>query len=258
MFGLDERLAALGDGETLLLVIVVAVLLGLRHATDPDHLTAVSTLVAGERERTGRRAAALGAAWGCGHATTLFAFGLPVILFDDQAPRWVSQAAEVLIGLVIIGLALRLLMRWRHGYFHMHAHTHDGLEHTHPHAHPVTTPRGDAHVRLPHAHVHPVRPRSCLGAYGVGLVHGIGGSAGVGVLLLAAIPNPLEGVAALSLFALCTIASMVIASFGLGYTISRRTVRHAFATVAPTLGALSLIFGAWYALGALEAVPYML
>jgi len=74
MFGLDERIAAT-DGASTWIVLAVAVLLGLRHATDPDHLAAVTTLVASGRERAACRAGELGLAWGLGHAATLFAFG---------------------------------------------------------------------------------------------------------------------------------------------------------------------------------------
>ena len=71
MFGLDQHLAGLSDGTTLLLVAAVACVLGLRHATDPDHLAAVTTLIAGARERGSLLAGRLGLAWGAGHATSL-------------------------------------------------------------------------------------------------------------------------------------------------------------------------------------------
>jgi high-affinity nickel permease len=74
MLGLDNWIAAFSDSGKLALVAVVAVVLGFRHATDPDHLAAVSTLVAGTREHATRAAARLGLFWGLGHATTLFAF----------------------------------------------------------------------------------------------------------------------------------------------------------------------------------------
>lgn len=255
MFGLDERIAAIGSAESLLIVAVVAVLLGVRHATDPDHLTAVSTLVASDEEHGTRRARTLGLSWGLGHATTLFAFGLPIVLFDRFLPEPVVQAAEVTIGLVIIVLALRLLGRWRRGHFHSHPHEHtDGGSHRHLHAH-TEAPR-EGHPEA-HAHSHPSPPaRTAVGAYGIGLVHGMGGSAGVGVLLLAAIPVAATGVLALALFALVTAISMAIASSSLGYALSRGPVARHFGAVAPALGTLSLAFGAWYALGALGAVPY--
>ena len=80
MFGVDTWLSGLSDGGTLLVVAGVALLLGLRHATDPDHLAAVTTLIAG-KERGTRHALRLGCSWGAGHATSLFALGLPIVLF---------------------------------------------------------------------------------------------------------------------------------------------------------------------------------
>ena len=93
MFGLDNALAGLSDGTTLLLVLAAAMLLGLRHASDPDHLAAVTTLVAGGREGSGRRAARLGFTWGAGHATSLFAFGLPIVLWRAYLPDLEASTA---------------------------------------------------------------------------------------------------------------------------------------------------------------------
>jgi sulfite exporter TauE/SafE len=232
MFGLDDQLAALGDGAAFAIVAAIAILLGLRHATDPDHLTAVTTLVAGD-DRSPGRAGRLGLAWGLGHATTLFLFGLPIVLFNRYLPERVTQAAEVLIGLVIVALALRLLLRWSRGELRMHAVG-------------------------PHDHLGGDRPvRTLRGAYAIGLVHGIGGSAGVGVLLLGAVPSKVEGVLALLLFAVCTALSMCIASSGFGAAVSRPRVRRRFLQLTPGLAIASLAFGAWYSLGALETVPYV-
>jgi high-affinity nickel permease len=225
VFGLDTWVASFSDGATLGLVCLVAMVLGLRHATDPDHLAAVSTLIAGTRERATRAAAQLGLYWGLGHATTLFAFGLPIVLFQSYLPEPAQEAAETTVGLVIVALAVSLLLRWHRGAFHTHHHP-------------------------------PRRARSPLQAYGIGLVHGMGGSAGVGVLLLASIHNREIAVAALGLFALCTALSMAALSTGLGFTLERGRVGRVFPTLAPVLGVISLSFGVWYALGALQVAPY--
>src|SRR4051812_23309084 len=224
MFGLDDKIASLGSGEAFVLVAVIAVLLGLRHATDPDHLTAVTTLIAGDAHHDHRKARSLGFVWGLGHATTLFVFGLPIVLTKSYLPEPVQQAAETAVGLVIICLAVRLLVRWHQGQFRGHHHSHG---------------------------------RSPSQAYAIGLVHGMGGSAGVGVLLLAAIPARVEATAALALFAIFTAVSMAIASTTFGYALTRGPVLQRFTTLAPALGALSLVFGVWYSLGALDAVPYL-
>jgi high-affinity nickel permease len=249
MFGLDDWITHFSDGATLLIVVGVAVLLGLRHATDPDHLAAVTTLIASGKERTKRVAARLGFAWGLGHATTLFAFGLPIVLFKAYLPERVQQGAETTVGFVIVALAVWLLVRWRRGSFHVHMHDHGARRHLHVHDHSRSGR---------HAHTHTVRARSPLQAYGIGLVHGMGGSAGVGVLLLAAIHNRAVAVLALALFAFFTAVSMALLSTGFGLTLSSAPARRSFNRIAPALGAASLVFGVWYALGALELAPYVL
>lgn len=249
MFGLDDQIAGLSDGGGILIAVVVALLLGMRHATDPDHLTAVSTLVMSEDERGPRRAGMLGAAWGAGHAVTLFALGLPIVLFDKYLPHWAQQGLEVAIGAVIVLLGIRLLVRWRRGYFHTHVHTHDGVPHAHPHVHE------GAHG--PHEHRHAERlGRSPRAAFGIGLMHGAGGSAGVGVLLVAAVPGEAAGLAALAVLAVGTAISMAAVSSGFGYALARGPLVRRFENAAPVFGALSVAFGVWYALAAFETVPY--
>ena len=244
MLGLDGWLAGFSDGTTLLVVGLVAVVLGLRHATDPDHLAAVATLIAGTEERATRAAARLGLAWGTGHAASLFAFGVPIVLFKAYLPEPVQQGAEAAVGVLIAALAVWLLIRWRRGLFHVHVHAHERL-HAHGHVHD-----GDRH---PHRTAPARRPAQ---AFGIGLIHGTGGSAGVGVLLLASILDHALAVAALAIFAFCTALSMALLSTGLGRALASAPLRASFDRLAPALAVLSLAFGAWYALGALDVAPY--
>jgi ABC-type nickel/cobalt efflux system permease component RcnA len=247
MFGLDDWIASFSDGATLAVVAAVAIVLGLRHASDPDHLAAVSTLVAGTRERAAGAAARLGLAWGLGHAVSLFAFGLPIVLFKAYLPEPVQQGAETSVGILIAGLAVWLLVRWRRGLFHIHVHAHDRTLHAHGHVHDSS------------AHPHQSRPaRTPLQALGIGLIHGMGGSAGVGVLLLATIHDRALAVGALVLFAACTAISMALLSTGLGFTLGRAPLARTLQRLAPALAVVSLSFGVWYALGALEVAPYYL
>jgi ABC-type nickel/cobalt efflux system permease component RcnA len=240
MFGLDDKIAAFSNGGSLWIVLAVAILLGLRHATDPDHLAAVSTLVAGGRDRIARRAGELGLAWGLGHAVTLFAFGLPILLLDSYLPERVQQAAETAVAVVIVYLAVRLLVRWRRGDFrHAHTHAHAGEQHSHAHA--------------SHDHRH---PRSRLGAFGIGLVHGMGGSAGIGILLVASVESTAMAVGSLAVLAVFTAVSMTLISGGFGRTLVSRPVSSAFGAVAPALGSVSLAFGVWYATSAWSLTPY--
>ena len=228
MFGLDDHIAELSNGASVLVVVLVAALLGLRHATDPDHLAAVATLVAAKRERVARSAARMGAFWGLGHATTLLLFGLPIVLADRYLPEPAQRGAETAVAVLIVYLAVRLLHRWRTGYFRPHEHGHD-------HRHRVRTP---------------------LGAFGIGLVHGMGGSAGVGVLLLAAIPSRTVAVVSLVVLAAFTAVSMTLLTTGFGLTLRARPMAGSLGAVAPVLGTLSLAFGFWYAAAVWSLMPY--
>ncbi len=229
-------------GHGAIVVLLIAFALGLRHASDPDHLVAVSTLVADTRDRAVRAAARLGAAWGLGHATTLLAFGLPVLLVRAYLPHVVEQAAEASIGVIIVVLAGRLLVRWRQGAYHMHLHAHDGRRHAHVHS----------HEREPeHAHVHAVRtPRQ---AFSIGLVHGMAGSGGVAVLLIAAIPSTALACVALVLLVAGCAVSMTLMSALVGRALGAADARRRFARAIPVLGSVALAFGGWYLVAALEA-----
>ena len=238
MFGLDDFLASYSDGTSLVLVALVAILLGLRHATDPDHLAAVTTLIA-STERRARDAARLGLAWGAGHALTLFALGVPIVLYSAYLPDRARRGAETAIGFLIAGLAVWLLIRWRRGAFHAHAHDHGERSHAHLHSHEAA----------PHDHR---RSRTPLGAFSVGLLHGIGGSAGVGILLVSTIDGTGLSLLALAILAAFTAASMTLLTTGFGLTLANRSIGR----LAPALGLASLAFGAWYAMGAQNLLPY--
>ena len=233
-------------------ILVIALLLGLRHATDPDHLAAVTTLVASEggRGRAARRAGLMGLLWGAGHGTTLVLLGLPLVLLGRYLPEAAQRIAETAIGVIIVLLAVRLLVRWRRGLYHAHAHSHGGgPPHRHVHSHAGET--GGSHE-----HGHRIPPRTPFSAYGVGFVHGIGGSGGLTLLLLSTIPDRAEAVGALLVFAAGTALSMALLSTAFGLAITRGPVARNFERVAPALGVLGVAFGAWYALGALEIVTY--
>jgi high-affinity nickel permease len=232
------------------MAILVAILLGLRHATDPDHLTAVATLFLTDQRGGPRRAAGLGLAWGLGHAATLFAFGVPVVLFSRHLSDSVQRTAEAAIGLVIVALAVRLLLRWHRGYFHVHLHSHGAFRHAHTHAHE----HGHRAPGHPMHHTHPHAEslgRSPLTAFGIGMMHGIGGSAGVGILLVGAVSSQGLAAVALLMFAGATAISMALVSTALAYALASGAIRHRLTGLVPLFGAASLLFGVWYSIGAL-------
>jgi ABC-type nickel/cobalt efflux system permease component RcnA len=245
LLGLDDFIASYSNGAAVWLVLLAAALLGLRHATDPDHIAAVTTLVAGTRERAARAAAELGAAWGLGHAVTLFVFGIPILLLDKYLPERAQQAAETAIAFVIAYLAVRLILRWRRGVFHAHAHEHGSIRHAHLHSHERSA-----------EHAHPHHARTKLGSFAIGLVHGMGGSAGVGILLVASIESQALSVISLALLAIFTAVSMTVLSTGFGAALASRPLRSSFAAVAPALAVASLGFAVWYGAAAWALAPY--
>ena len=249
MAALDGWLEGFMHGPASLgVILLISALLGLRDASDPDHLAAVTTLIASEEDLDKvRKAGFMGLLWGAGHGTTLVLIGLPLVLFNRYLPEAVQQTAETLIGAIIILLAVRLLLRWRRGLFHVHSHSHGGEPHRHVHSH-----AGEADEAHEHAH----KRRTPLGAYGVGLIHGVGGSGGLTLLLLSTISDKTQAAGALLLFAAGTAVSMALLSTAFGLAIAGGPLGRNFERVAPVLGVLGVAFGTWYALGALGMVVY--
>jgi hypothetical protein len=231
---LDSVLTGLFDGAPLLVALAVAFLLGLRHASDPDHLVAVTSLVASEDGDT-RQAARLGAWWGIGHAGALLAIGIPLIAFKTELPAWLESGAEKAIGVVIVVLAARVIYKWARGDFRASAHAHD-----------------DGHGKRRHlrrgsgGHRH-VKVRTPGQALSIGLLHGLAGTGAVVLLLIAALPNRLEAGAALAMFAPMSIASMAALTAAFAWLLTRPIVEPIYRTVLiPALGLFGVMFGIWY------------
>jgi ABC-type nickel/cobalt efflux system permease component RcnA len=229
---LDAWLTSLIDGAPLLVALGIAFVLGVRHASDPDHLVAVTSLVAADQGDL-RGATRLGAWWGAGHAATLLAVGLPLIALEEDLPAWLERGAETGIGLVILALGLRVIVKWTRGDYRAGPHGHRG--HDHRHLRP-----GDVHH---HAHV-----RSPRQAFGIGLLHGLAGTGAVVVLLIAAMPGRLEAAAALAVFAPMSILSMALCTSAFAWVLTRPVIEPLYRTVlVPVLGVFGLVFGLWYA-----------
>jgi ABC-type nickel/cobalt efflux system permease component RcnA len=234
-------------------VIGVGFVLGLRHALDPDHVVAVTTLAS---QRAGfRRTSLVGAWWGLGHALTLSIAGGAILLLRVTVPPRVSDALEAVVAVMLIvlgALALRRAARWR---LHAHPHEHDGATHVHFHAHAAREAAAvrAAHDPPPHdtaphraaAHHHPHPFSGGLRPFLVGCVHGLAGSAGLALLVLSAAPTLAAGALYLVVFALGTIGGMLLLSalmsLPLGYLESRYAAVHRAVQIAA--GAASLGFG---------------
>jgi len=236
---IDAWLTEMIAGAPLLVALGIAFVLGLRHASDPDHLVAVTSLVAAD-DGDVRAATRLGAWWGVGHAVTLLALGLPLIALKSQLPAWLESAAEKGVGLVILALAARVIVKWARGDYRAGPHTHEHHDH-HAHDH--------RHLRegegTGHRHNQLRSPRQ---AFGIGMLHGLAGTGAVVVLLIAALPSRLEAAAALAVFAPMSIVSMALFTSAYAWVLTRPVVAPLYRTVlVPALGAFGIVFGLWYA-----------
>jgi high-affinity nickel permease len=240
--GLDAWLTGLLDGAPLLVALAIAFILGLRHASDPDHLVAVTSLVAGSESGT-RDATRLGFWWGLGHAATLLLIGLPLIAVKSGLPGWLETAAERGIGLLIIALAARVILKWVRGDYRAGRHGHEGAA--------GDVPADEAHRHLRHgerpSHRHrQVRtPRQALA---IGFLHGLAGTGAIVLLLLAALPTRLEAALGLAVFAPMSILSMAACTTAFAWVLTRPVIEPLYrAVLIPALGLFGVVFGLWYA-----------
>jgi hypothetical protein len=215
--------------------------LGLRHASDPDHLVAVTSLVAAEGGDS-RSAARLGAFWGLGHAATLVAIGLPLIALKSELPIWLEAGAEKAVGLVIVLLAGRVSWKWLRGDYRLGPHAHGPASDVDPGA-------PHRHLRLGEQPDHRHRRVRTPGqALGIGLLHGVAGSGAVVLALIAALPTQLEAAAALAVFAPMSIVSMAALTGAFAWVLTRPIIEPVYRRVLiPALGCFGLLFGLWYA-----------
>ncbi len=234
----------------------------MRHATDPDHVIAVTTIVSNQRNTM--RAALIGASWGVGHTLTILVVGAGIILFNLIIPVRVGLSMELSVAVMLILLGL-----WNVAGFlrdvpeaavttsssipvHSHAHSHGDYIHSHAHSH------------HPESHTHATenthlawldRVFGNLGAYQylrplvVGIVHGLAGSAAVALLVLTTIRNAHWAVAYLLIFGVGTIAGMMLITMSVAsaFTFMGRGSKKFSRRLALASGLLSLGFGIFVA-----------
>ena len=250
---------------SLISIIALGFFLGMRHATDPDHVIAVTTIVS--RERKLGKSAWIGAVWGIGHTLTIFVVGAAIILLDLVVPQQGTGSAQVHISpriglamdlavaimLIVLGVMnVRRFSRWvpsvaGDAVVHSHSHGHGDYVHSHPHSHqPDSHPHAANQTLLARIDQLLLRFRS----YGlirpliIGIVHGLSGSAAVALLVVPIIRDPRWSVAYLLVFGVGTIIGMMLVTFTIASAF--HVVRGGpqfFRRLALASGLLSLGFG---------------
>jgi ABC-type nickel/cobalt efflux system permease component RcnA len=250
------------DMSSLLALVVLGFFLGMRHATDPDHVVAVTTIVARHRQRGG--AALIGALWGAGHTLTILVVGAGIILLGWVIPPRLGLSLELCVGVMLIVLGvLNLSGGLRrvaesatpatggghdHSPVHVHPHPHGDYIHTHVHGHdPESHPHSPDETPLARLD----RWFGALGAYQsarplvVGIVHGLAGSAAVALLVLTTIRDPGWSILYLLVFGAGTVAGMMLITVAIAWPFSRAGARSGRLQTGLRVasGVVSLAFG---------------
>ena len=234
----------------MLFVLGLGFVLGLKHATEADHLVAVTTIVS--EHRSVWRSSLTGALWGVGHTASLFVAGILVILLQVTIPRRVSALLEFIVALMITLLGTRILylLLRDHRRVHIHTHQHDGHAHTHLHfhderdAHPATETHANASVR--HNGLSGLRPLI------VGLVHGLAGSAALTLLVLTEVMrggSRVLGLSYLLVFGIGSISGMMLMStlISLPFVLTAARFERFNTPIRLIAGIASVAFGFFYA-----------
>ena len=226
-----------------LTLLGIGLVLGLKHATEVDHVVAVSTIVS--RHRNVWRSGLVGAMWGAGHTAALLITGAIVLSLRVTIPERVSHWLEFGVAVMIIGLGAAALWRalLKRTDVHVHEHSHDGVSHVHIHFHENETRH---HAAKTHNHaVSAVGFKPVL----IGTMHGLAGSAALTLLVLTQTNSPFVGFFYLLIFGLGSIAGMILMSglIGLPFALTSRNVSRVHHHLQTTAAALSIAFGLWYA-----------
>lgn len=232
----------------MLAILGVGFLIGMQHATEADHVAAVSCIAT--KERSLGRIIRHGAVWGVGHTLTLLFVAGGAILFGAAIPEHIESILEGLVGLMLIGLGVTALVRVVREKIHFHRHRHgDGTVHLHAHSHaaearPVAETHATSSVPA-HDHAHPagIPWRTLL----VGMTHGVAGSAALLVLTVAGLSSPQLGIAYIALFGLGSILGMAILSACMAVPLawSARSLTWAHNGLQALAGSATAILGVW-------------
>ena len=233
------------ESLSTLAVLGIGLVFGLRHATEVDHVVAVSTIVS--QHKNVLRSAAVGAMWGAGHTAALLVIGALVLSLRVAIPERVSGWLEFGVALMIIGLGISALWRAlrRSSEVHVHQHSHDGQSHKHVHFHEKQT-RHEPSSHSAHSHdVSRIGWKPLL----IGTMHGLAGSGALTLLVLTQISSPWVGMLYLGIFGVGSIVGMLLMSglIGLPFALTSRNLTHVHHRLQTVAAILSICFGLWYA-----------
>jgi ABC-type nickel/cobalt efflux system permease component RcnA len=225
-------------------LLALGLLFGLKHATEADHIVALSSIVSHQPSLL--RSAKVGALWGIGHTASLIAVGILVLWLRVAIPESLANWLEFCVALMIIGLGASALLRALKSRrdVHLHEHNHDGVSHIHLHFHE----EGSEHKGRVALHSHGVR-RIGMKPMLVGAMHGLAGSAALSLLVVTQVDSAALGLVYLAVFGLGSIVGMLLMSglMGLPFALVGGRYRGVHNGLQWAAGVGSVLFGLWYA-----------
>jgi sulfite exporter TauE/SafE len=227
---------------SLLSVLFLGFFLGIKHAIEPDHVIAVSTIASQSKKLW--RSSLAGVFWGIGHTTTLFIFGIILIFMKGQIPKEWAMSFEFLVGILLVYLGVTSILSLKK--VHHHEHQHNEVVHDHFHERAEPNPHMHQHKKISYS-------KSLL----IGLVHGLGGSAAMVLLTMSSVTSVWEGAIYILIFGLGTTVGMLgfTTIIGIPFVLSAKK-ENVNLKLTRITGAISTVFGVYYMynLGVIEGL----
>lgn len=222
----------------LLSVLLIGFGLGIKHAVEPDHIIAVTTIAS--KSKNLWQSSLTGLFWGIGHTMTILAVGLVLIIFKNQIPPIWAMSLEFCVGIMLVYLGIATLLAYKHKKVHFHGHEHESKQHKHFHSHKED--RGYSHN---HAH-HNSHSASFVKSFIIGSIHGLAGSAAVVVLTMSTVKSVYEGTIYIIVFGLGTVFGMLFFTTIVGIPFVFSSGRPSSNFLAPLAGTISTIYGFYF------------
>ncbi|WP_028391926.1 HoxN/HupN/NixA family nickel/cobalt transporter [Bacillus cihuensis] len=221
-------------GVSFLSILALGFVLGIKHAIEPDHIIAVSTIASQSKKLL--RSSLAGVFWGIGHTATLFIVGIILIFMKGEIPEEWAMSLEFLVGIMLVYLGVTTFLSFKN--IHIHEHEHNREEHKHVHSH--------VHSGQ-HEHKHHQKKVSYLKSSLIGLVHGLAGSGAMVLLTMSTVQDVWEGAIYILIFGIGTVVGMLFFTTIIGipfvFSATKLSLNKIFTQIT---GVVSTVFGIYY------------
>lgn len=215
-------------------ILALGFVLGIKHAIEPDHVIAVSTIASQSKKLL--RSSLAGVFWGIGHTATLFIIGIIIILMKGEIPEKWAMSLEFLVGIMLVYLGVSTVLSFRN--IHIHQHEHHGEDHKHVHSHTFSGK---------HGHKHKHKNVSYLKSMVIGLIHGLAGSGAMVLLTMSTVHSVWEAAIYILIFGVGTIIGMLFFTtiIGIPFVFSSKKIG-LNKSLTQITGLISIGFGIFY------------